>query len=113
MSCTRITPSEREQISILAAQGLGPSAIGIQLGRNKGTISRELARVERHGRAYSAFAAQADAEEQARKRRAQPKIARTPALLEFIREHPAKRWSPEQIAAELEKKFPEDRSMHV
>lgn len=113
MPNTRLTPPEREQISILAAQGLGPTAIGLQLGRNKSTISRELARVERHGRPYSAFEAQADADEQARRRREKPKIARTPALLEFIREHLAKRWSPEQIAAELKKKFPGDRSMHA
>lgn len=113
MSYSRITPSEREQISILAAQGLGPTAISQQIKRNKSTVSRELARIERHGRAYSAVEAQADAEAQARRRRAQSKIKRSPALRSFIHEHLVLRWSPEQIAAQLKKKFPEDRLMHV
>lgn len=113
MIYTRITPAEREQISILAARGLGPTRIGEQLNRNKGTISRELARIERLGRVYSAFDAQSIAELRARERHKGLKIDRRPGLLEFIREKLALRWSPEQIAAALKQKYPEDRSMQV
>lgn len=44
MAYEQLSERERERILELRAKGLGPTAIGSSLGRNKGTISRELKR---------------------------------------------------------------------
>ena len=44
LSARFLSASERVQIAYLASQGLGPTAIGLQLGRAASTISRELRR---------------------------------------------------------------------
>ena len=49
MAYEQLSASERERLLELRATGLGPTAIGRILGRNKGTISRELKRNSRAG----------------------------------------------------------------
>lgn len=99
MNYHRLCPSEREQISRLLAVGTSLTAIAAHLGRNKSTISREVARIERTGRPYAAFDAQADADRKLRQRRSVRKLDAMPALLSIVTEKLALRWSPEQISA--------------
>ncbi|MEA5117232.1 MAG: IS30 family transposase [Propionicimonas sp.] len=79
---------EREEIAILRAQGKGVRAIAGSLGRNPGTISRELRRnaATRGGRAeYRATVAQWKAQ-QAAKRPKTAKLVSNPRLREYVQE---------------------------
>jgi transposase, IS30 family len=107
---------EREEIAVAVAEGLGVSAIARRLGRDKSTISRELARnsiADRHGgRTYRAVAAQAKAEQRARRPK-QGKLASNARLRRRVQRWLRRRWSPEQIARRLAKVFPHDGAMRV
>ena len=79
--------AEREQIGLLKAAGLGVRAIAREIGRDPGTVSRELRRVPlpkghsvRSG--YLASVAQADADAKARR----PKTAKLSVNLSLRRE---------------------------
>jgi hypothetical protein len=79
---------EREEIAILRAQGKGVREIASSLGRNPGTISRELRRnaATRSGRAeYRATVAQWKAQ-QAAKRPKTAKLVSNPRLREYVQE---------------------------
>src|SRR5688572_1299552 len=102
---------EREEISRGLAAGLSLRAIARQLGRDAGTISRELGRNCVPGGEYRAVIAQAIAEERARrpKRRKlenEPLHARVELDLKD-------NWSPAEIAGRLRQEFPDDGSMQV
>lgn len=109
--------AEREQIALLRGDGKGVNAIARELGRDKGTISRELKRVEkvrpdRHRVRYTASVAQADAEDQ--RRRSTPcKLARNLRLRREVQNRLEDKHSPEQIAARLVRDFPDDPEMRV
>lgn len=80
--------SEREEIALLRAQGVGVREIGRQLGRCASTISRELRRnaATRSGRAqYRATTAQWHAEQRA-KRPKPAKLAVNDALREYVQD---------------------------
>jgi IS30 family transposase len=80
--------AEREELSLLRAQGLGVRAIARELGRSPSTISRELRRnaATRSGRAeYRATVAQWKAQVAA-KRPKPAKLATNPRLCEYVRE---------------------------
>ncbi|WP_425831872.1 IS30 family transposase [Streptomyces fractus] len=90
--------------------------IAAELGRSPSTISREIRRnrtVLADGRWYYRPHA---AQRRADKRRSRPKatrIAMNPELRDFIQEHLALRWSPEQICHALRRRFPDRPEMHV
>lgn len=93
-------------------------AIAAELGRSPSTISREIHRngIPLRGIvsqwAYRPYAAQARAE--ARRPRPKPgKIGRNPRLRNYVQERLARRWSPEQIAGQLRRDFPDDLEMRV
>lgn len=99
MSYQQLNETERERIYELQLTGLGPSAIGRQLGRDKSTISRELRRNRSDGR-YSARQAQ----EMAQRRRAERPVVRKldrPEIQQAVRAGLIQHWSPEQIAQRL------------
>ncbi|HSN43640.1 MAG TPA: IS30 family transposase [Propionibacteriaceae bacterium] len=114
-----LTFDEREEISLLRAEGKGPTEIGRELGRSPSTICRELSRVEyvRDGTQprryrYKASTAQADADRKARR----PKPAKLSTNLPLRSEVQArltKKDSPEQIAGRLVIDFPNDPEMRV
>ncbi|MFE5923860.1 IS30 family transposase [Streptomyces sp. NPDC056468] len=93
-------------------------AIAAELGRSPSTISREI---RRNGMAlrgdasrwvYRPHAAQRRAEQ--RRPRPKPgKIGQSPELRDFIQDHLALRWSPEQICNALRARFPDRPEMHV
>ncbi|MFF3943189.1 IS30 family transposase [Streptomyces phaeofaciens] len=91
-------------------------AIAAELGRSPSTISREIRRnctVDRRGqRHYRPYAAQSRAN--ARRPRPKPgKIGQCIRLRDYIQERLGRRWSPEQIAHQLRRDFPDDPEMRV
>lgn len=102
---------EREEISRGLAAGQRPAQIAARLGRNRSTVSREIAR--NGGRAHYRAC---QAEQMAWDRAARPKpclLKQRPWLQELVAQKLTADWSPEQISCWLKKCFPEDRSRHV
>jgi IS30 family transposase len=103
--------SEREEISRGLARGEGVRGLARRLGRAPSTISREI---RRHGGPVAYRAGVAD---QAAWRRAQrPQRGRLVAsrrLRRMVIAGLEQRWSPEQIARQLRRRYPDDPEMHV
>jgi IS30 family transposase len=107
--------SEREEIALGRAEGLGVRQIARQLGRAPSTVSREIAHgcLQRRPRGrYRASVAQARAEERARRPKPS-KLARHPLLRAYVQQGLLAGWSPEQISARLVEEFPDDESMRI
>jgi IS30 family transposase len=116
--------AERERIALWRAEGAGVREIARRLGRDPGTISRELRRNGRtHARGpasggrvrhlpYLASVAQDRAEFEALRPK-ERKLATNPRLAGCVQEKLTERWSPEQISAWLARQYPHDRSMQV
>lgn len=106
-----LTLVEREEISRGVAAGESARRIALRLGRSPSTVTRELGR---HGGRCRYRAADADRRAWERARRPQPcKLARNPRLAALVAEKLEADWSPEQIAAWLRKRFPDDQTMRV
>lgn len=85
--------------------------IASQLGRSASTVSREI---KRNG-GYACYRA-SDAEEAAWRRALRPKACKLAGRPELVREVSRKlqgKWSPEQIAGWLKRKYPDDERYHV
>jgi IS30 family transposase len=103
--------AEREDISRGLARGESLRAIAGRLGRAPSTISRELAR---HGGAEAYRATAADAAAWASSRRPKRcRLATNPRLRRAVEGQLRRDWSPQQIAAWLQSRYPDDRTMHV
>jgi len=108
--------AEREEIMTGLAAGESMRAIGRRLGRDAGTISREVARNSvsngPRSRPYRAAAAQRFAE--ARACRPKPsKLEQNPRLREYVQATLLQGWSPDQISRRLIEEFPADAEMRV
>src|SRR5450755_1324 len=106
-----LSVAEREEIAAGVAAGLSRRVIAARLGRPASTVSRE---VRRNGsrRGYRAVAAQAQADERARR----PKTARLAGnqrLRELVQAMLERRWSPEQVSVMLRLEFPDEPEMRV
>jgi len=130
----RLSADEREQIMIGTAQGESIRSIADRLGRAPSTIMREIASNgvarNRTGRyralhrfganrggwdaksGYSARIAQRRSEERARRPKA-GKLAHCPALRDKVQALLTKKYSPEQIAGQLAKTYPDRPEMQV
>jgi len=107
--------SEREEIALCRAAGLGIRAIARQLGRHASTVSREVARgclTRRPRNRYRASVAQARAERRARRPKPS-KLALHPLLRAHVQQELLEGWSPEQIAGRLPEQFPDDEGMRI
>ena len=95
-----LTLEERDRIAQLLHQGASQKEIAEALGRDKGTISRELRR-NRKGEEYLAGQAQRESE---RRRRERPIVRKLddPELNQAVRAGLAQEWSPQQIVGRLE-----------
>jgi len=100
----QLTEAERELIASMHWEGKGPSEIARTIGRDKGTISRELRRNSSQG--YICYTPC-----QARKRYAQRKLAarhsrpllKNEKIQRYVRQKLKLNWSPEIIAGRLKK----------
>jgi IS30 family transposase len=130
----RLSADEREQIMIGSAQGESIRSIADRLGRAPSTIMREIANNgvarNRTGRyralhrfganrggwdaksGYSARIAQRRSEERARRPKS-GKLAHCPALRDKVQALLTKKYSPEQIAGQLAKTYPDRPEMQV
>ena len=130
----RLSPDEREQIMIGTSRGESIRSIARHLGRAPSTIMREVANngaargltgryraLHRFGAnrggwdatsGYSARIAQRRSEERARRRKT-GKLARCPVLRDRVQALLDNKHSPEQIAGELAKIYPDRPEMQV
>lgn len=105
-----LSEEERVRIADLASSGLGPTAIGREVGRSPSTMSRELRRNLHPTGQYRPFHAHSAAA--VRRRRERPtKIMEKSALFEFVVAKLKLRLSPQQISRALRREFPADPSM--
>lgn len=98
MSYKHLSITEREMIAIYRAQGKSRCQIAKLLGRNKSTISRELAR-----NPGDYLPSKAQARYKRRRKKCRPhKLLENPELFALVKKlFLGCRWSPEQIAARL------------
>ncbi len=109
---THISSRERERIGLLRAERKKVPAIAHILGRDPTTIRRELKRCRSGFFAYSPLSANEDAKQKRSIPRPSKKLDHEP-LWRMVRKKLSLRWSPEQIAQYLKKKYPEDIRMQV
>lgn len=111
---TRLSGSEREDISRMLSQKSSFQDIAKALDRNVSTISREVAAGGCNKYTYRAVRAQNRAERNAAKRKAgKHKLNISLKLWAYIQKKLRKKWSPRQIAEELEKDYPLDMTMRI
>src|ERR1700678_3737917 len=107
-----LSEDERIYIADGRLEGASMRAIAAGLGRSPSTISREVARNAQPGGRYRPHAAHA----RAAARRPRPKPRRLAAcgeLRRVVARWLGMKWSPEQIAAMLRRRFPGRPEMHV
>lgn len=107
----RLTLSQREEISRGLSAGESARGIAGRIGKHHSTISREINRNGGRG-AYRAAAA----EQAAWQRALRPKsclLRQRPRLCTYVVRALQRRWSPQQIAARLERQYRHDHSMRV
>jgi transposase, IS30 family len=104
--------AEREEIALACARGETMRAIARRLGRSPSTISRELKRNADRDGGYRATTAHARAF--GRASRPKPaKLATNLRLRRIVQDDLRRRFSPEQIAGRLRRRFPDDPEMWV
>jgi IS30 family transposase len=104
--------AEREEIALGLAQGKSMRQIARQLGRPASTVSREVARNSSGTGSYRTLAAQARAEQRARRPK-EAKLAGNDELRGYVQGKLRQRWSPEQVSARLVTEFPDRPEMRV
>lgn len=106
-----LTKEERDRIAQLHHRQFSQQQIAEALGRDPGTISRELAR-NRVGGEYFAAQAQALAQRRRQERPLKRKLD-DPELNETMRRRLVQNWSPEQIAGAQKRAHPEEPRRRV
>lgn len=109
--------AEREEIAVLRAAGCGVREVARRIGRDPGTVSRELRRIVPSGRhrdrqGYRASLVEADADEQA-SRPQEGKLAGNLRLRREVQDRLRPNHCAEQISARLREDFREDPQMRV
>jgi len=111
LSSARLQLADREEIMVGLSRGDTCEVIGVLLGRDESTISREIAR--NGGREeYRAWAAE-KATHARGKRPKSEKLALNPALCAAVEFMLEQHWSPEEISGRLPLEFPDDEGMRV
>jgi IS30 family transposase len=109
---THLTFEERERIGLMRAARWWPIDIARELGRDPKTIRRELKRSRPLFEGYRPSRAHKDA----RKKKKIPRRGKKldyPPLQRIVYAKLRLRWSPEQIAQSLKRKYPENTRMQV
>ncbi len=110
----RLSDLEREEISRMLSQNCSFRSIAKTLGRSASTISREIGAGSCSKYTYRAVRAQNRARRNSSKRKAgKRKLGDNQELWRHIRKKLKKKWSPRQIAEELQKDYPLDMAMRI
>lgn len=110
---TRLTVKDREELSRMLATGHRLRYIASALGRSPSTLSRELHRNRATSLSYRAISAHKRAYRLAHKRRKPIKLDFHPQLKNRVFKLLAQRWSPQQIAKDLDQCYPNDPTMQI
>lgn len=111
---TRLSPTEREEISRGLAAGQTFGQIAQSLDREVSTVSRELSRLRYNSHSYRAtFADEIATKKKNHRAKIQPRLVRNRRLREYVIKHLRLLWSPEQIAGRLKLAYPDDMSMRA
>jgi len=111
---TRLSDTEREEISRLLSQKCSFRDIAKSLNRNVSTISREINLGGCNKYTYRAVKAQKRAKRNAAKRKiGKHRLNNELILWKYVIKKLKKKWSPRQIAKELEKDYPNDMTMRI
>lgn len=110
---TRLSLTEREEISRCLILNYSIRQIGRTLNRSASTISREIRRVKMNPLSYRASIAHHHAHRMACIQRITPKLQSNDRLHRYVVKHLKNRWSPQQIAKSLNFDYPNDMSMRV
>lgn len=106
----RLSFEERVIIETLLNEHFSTTQIAEKLGRDKGTISREINKYPKNK--YDAYFATADAAGLASdKHYLKSKINLNPILKKYVYQCIQRKWSPELISQILKRKHPNDKSM--
>lgn len=109
-----LTLEERENLQelFLANPSISITALSLQIGRDKSTISRELRRNRYSGKQYQPHIAQRIADE---RRKLIPRIKKLDnrTVLKEVRARLKNDWSPEQTAQWTKINFPGRKDMHL
>lgn len=109
ISARYLSQEERIEIADLHQAGLTVTAIAVQVGRDKSTISRELRR-NAGKQGYRPFEAHRVATAR-RGRHHRRRVETNTELRRVVGELLAQRWSPQQISRHLRARFPDDPGM--
>ena len=109
----QMQPEERVTLAALRQQGLGLRAIAQVLGRNAGSLSRELRRNAGSDGVYLSAPAQLAARARRRAARRAVKLDPDGRLWPLVSHLLGWLWSPQQIAQTLRRMWPEEPEMHV
>jgi len=112
MSHKQLTITEREVIAEMKFAGHKNSEIAAKLCRSPSTISRELKRNQDSRHKYSASKADRKAKRRRKENKLPWRLHHGP-LKEFVIDKLELKWSPEQIAGQLPRQFPNDNKMRV
>jgi len=110
----RLSVTDRVTIMLRRRDGHGVRSIARLLGRDPGTISREVSRQPYHGTLpYEATRAEAHAFAGSRRCRNRRKLRPGEALFEAVAAYLRQGWSPLQIAGRLRRMHPDDGAQRV
>lgn len=110
---SHLSSLEREELSRAVAVGSSVQAIARQLGRSGSTISRELRRNAQRPMCYRATTAQWRAQRRACVARRPRKLTTGRWLHHYVGQRLQQGWSPQQIAARLQRDYPEDMAKRI
>ena len=112
MSYTHITASNRNELSALLRAKTKQKEISRLLKKHRITIWRELKR-NAEKKYHAGLAKEKTMARQVAAHRQQRKIENNLWLRNYLVKKIKKRWSPEQIAGRLKKKWPRDKTRHI
>lgn len=109
----RLSNREREEISRGLAHGETQASISRRLGRDAGTISREIMR-NSGGGMYRAFSADRRSQKSASSRRGlKRRLRENNPLRAYVLAGLQRRWSPREIVTRMKMEYPQNEDMRI